>query len=324
MRLRVLISILALGLSTGAVSQTAAQPYPSKVIHVVVGYAAGGVLDGLMRAIAAPLAQSMGQPVVVDNRPGANTSLGTGVCAKAAPDGYTICTAENSLNLNALLYRNLPYKPERDLAPITNMVFIHSVIVANSGMPFDDLRSTIAYAKAHPGKLNFGSFGEGSTGHLYLEWIKKNSGADITHVAYKGAAPVITATLANEVQLMYMNIGAVLPHIKAGKLKPIAIPAPKRSLFLPDVPTLSEQGYDFKPSSWFGLFTAAGTPSPILARLHTDVRNVLFNDKFREQILNAQFYEPVGNSPEEFAEFLKGQRQLAAQLVNIVGLKPFD
>ncbi len=315
-----LIASLVLGVSAGASAQT----YPSRFIRMIVPYAPGGVLDALIRPIAQQLGQALGQPVVVENRPGANTAVGTGVCAKGAPDGYTICASGSAVTLNPLLYRSLPYDPEKDLAPITNMVFVDSVIVANAAMPFNNLREMIAYAKANPGKLNFGSFGEGSTGHLYLEWIKKNTGTDIAHIAYKGAGPVITATLTNEVQLTFMNIGAVLAQIKAGKLKPIVMPAPVRSRYMPDVPTLSEEGLDFRPSSWFGLFAAAGTPAPILAKIQIEVRKILDNEKFREQFLIPQFYEPVGSTPETFAEFLKSERQVAAQLVKTVGLKPFD
>jgi tripartite-type tricarboxylate transporter receptor subunit TctC len=216
------------------------------------------------------------------------------------------------------------YDPERDLAPVTNMVFIDGVIVANGSMPFNNLRELVSYAKANPGKLNFGSFGEGSTAHLYLEWIKKRAGIDIAHIVYKGAAPVITATLTNEVQLNFMNTGAVLQHIKAGKLKAVVMPAPARSKFLPEVPTLAEEGYDFRPTSWFGLFAAAGTPRPILGRVQQEVRAILLSDKFREQILIPQFYEAVANTPEEFAEFLKGERVLAVELIKTAGLKPFD
>lgn len=318
-------SRLALGaLLAAACLQAFAQGYPAKPVRLIVPYAPGGVLDALIRPISLLLGQSFGQPVLVENRPGGNTGVGTGVCAKGAPDGYTVCASGNGVTMNPLLYRNMGYDPERDLAPVTNMVFVDGVIVANASMPFNNLRELVAYAKANPGKLNFGSFGEGSTAHLYLEWIKKRAGIDIAHIVYKGAAPVITATLTNEVQLNFMNTGAVLQHIKAGKLKAIVMPAPTRSKFLPEVPTLAEEGYDFRPTSWFGLFAAAGTPRPIVARIQSDVRSILLNEKFRDQIIIPQFYEAVGNTPEEFAEFLKGERQLAVQLVNTAGLKPFD
>jgi tripartite-type tricarboxylate transporter receptor subunit TctC len=325
MNRRVIAARLALAaLAFACAAQASAQTYPSKPLRLIVPYAPGGVLDALLRPISLLLGQSLGQPVLVENRPGGNTAVGTGVCAKGAPDGYTVCASGNGVTLNPLLYRSMSYDPEHDLAPVTNMVFVDGVIVANAAMPFNNLRELVAYAKANPGKLNFGSFGEGSTAHLYLEWIKKRAGIDMAHIVYKGAAPVITATLTNEVQLNFMNTGAVLQHIKAGKLKAIVMPAPKRSKFLPDVPTLAEEGYDFRPTSWFGLFAAAGTPRPILGRIQGEVRTILLSDKFREQILTPQFYEAVANTPEEFAEFLKSERALAVQLVKTVGLKPFD
>ncbi|MFM9966894.1 MAG: Bug family tripartite tricarboxylate transporter substrate binding protein, partial [Burkholderiales bacterium] len=220
--------------------------------------------------------------------------------------------------------RSLGYVPEKDLSPVTNMVFLDGPIVVNTTLPITNMKTLVDYAKANPGKLNFGSFGEGSPGHLYIEWIKNRTGIDVAHISYKGAAPVITALLANEVQLIYMATGAILPHIKAGKARAIVMPSPTRSKFLAEVPTFVDEGFDFKPSSWFGLFMAAGTPSAITGRLQSEVRKILYTPAFGEKILTPQFYTPVGNTPEQFADFLKGERELAAMLVKISGLKPFD
>lgn len=317
--------LLAAALAMGFAAPAAAQnPYPTKPIHMIVPFAAGGVLDGLLRAISQRLSEALGQPVLVENRPGANTGIGTKLCAKGTPDGYTICSSGSAVAYNPILYRNLGYDPEKDLAPVTNMVFLDGPIVASAAMPFNDFAGMIAYAKANPGKLNFGSFGEGSQGHMYIEWIKNRTGIDVTHVAYKGAAPNIAAILSNEVQLIFMGTGAIMPHIKSGRVKPLVMLKPVRSPFLPDVPTLAEEGYDFKPTSWFGLFMAAGTPRPIVLKIQTEVRNILLNQKFRDQVLIPQYYEPVGSTPEEFAEFLKGERDMAALLVKISGVKPFD
>lgn len=316
----------ALGLACLALAafNTSAQTFPTKPVRIIVPFAPGGVLDGLMRPIATQLSEGWGQATIIENRPGANTSVGTGVCAKGPPDGYTICASGNGVASNPILYRNLDYNPEKQLTPVTNMVFLDGVIVAHASMPFNNLRDMVAYAKANPGKLNFGSFGEGSPGHLYIEWIKNRAGVDIQHIAYKGAAPVIAANLANEVQLMYMGTGIILPHIKAGKLKPIVLPSPNRSRFLSGVPTFVEEGYDFKPSSWFGLFVNAGAPRPVVERIHAEVRKILMNPKFQEQVLTPQFYEAVANSPDQFAEFLKSERVLAAELIRISGMKPVD
>ena len=307
-----------------AATTATAQNYPVKPVRMIVPFAPGGVLDGLLRPIASNLGDALGQPVVTENRPGANTGVGTGVCAKGVPDGYTFCGSGSGGAFNPLLYRSLGYVPEKDLAPVTNMVFLDGPIVVNASLPITNMASLVSYARANPGKLNFGSFGEGSPGHLYIEWIKNRTGIDVAHISYKGAAPVITALLANEVQLIYMATGAILPHIKAGKARAIVMPSPTRSKFLTDVPTFVDEGFDFRPSSWFGLFTTAGTPRPIVQRVQGEVRRILFSPEFRDKILTPQFYEAVGNTPEQFADFLKGERELAAMLVKISGLKPFD
>jgi tripartite-type tricarboxylate transporter receptor subunit TctC len=207
---------------------------------------------------------------------------------------------------------------------VTNMVFQEGVIVAHASMPFNSLREMVAYAKANPGKLNFGSFGEGSVGHLYFEWIKTRAGVNMVHIPYNGAGPVIAATLANEVQTCYMGTGGIMPHIKSGRVKPLVIPSAARSRYLTSVPTFVEEGYDFKPATWFGLFILTGTPRPIVMRIQSEVRRVLFNPKFHEQVIVPQYYEAVGNTPEEFTEFLASQRALAVELVKISGMKPVD
>jgi len=316
--------LLAAALCLLIATPVPAQNYPTKPVRMIVPFAPGGVLDGLLRPIASTLGDALGQPVITENRPGANTGVGTGVCAKGTPDGYTICGSGSGVAFNPILYRSLGYVPEKDLVPVTNMVFLDGPIVVNASLPITNMATLVSYAKANPGKLNFGSFGEGSPGHLYIEWIKNRAGIDVAHISYKGAAPVISALLANEVQLIYMATGAILPHIKAGKARAIVMPSPTRSRFLADVPTFVDEGYDFRPSSWFGLFMTAGTPPAITGRMQSEVRKILYTPAFGEKILTPQFYTPVGNTPEQFAEFLKGERELAAMLVKISGLKPFD
>ncbi len=316
--------VLAALLSLMIAAPIAAQNYPTKPVRMIVPFAPGGVLDGLLRPIASNLSDALGQPVITENRPGANTGVGTGVCAKGTPDGYTVCGSGSAVAFNPLLYRSLGYVPEKDLAPVTNMVFLDGPIVAHTSLPITNMASLVTYAKANPGKLNFGSFGEGSPGHLYIEWIKNRTGIDVAHISYKGAAPVIAALLANEVQLIFMATGAILPHIKAGKARAIVMPSPTRSKFLADVPTFVDEGFDFRPSSWFGLFMTAGTAAPITGRIYTEVHKILTTPAFSDKILTPQFYTPVGNTPEQFTEFLKDERELAAMLVKISGLKPFD
>ena len=301
-----------------------AQTYPAKPVRIIVPFAPGGALDGLMRPVSQQLGEVWGQPVIVENRPGANTATGTGVCARGTPDGYIICTSGSGVLFNPLLYRNLPYSPEKDLAPVTNMVLIDGVIAVNSSLPIKNLKELVAYAKANPGKLNFGSFGLGSPGHLYLEWIKNRTGADIAHIPYKGAGPMIQATLANEVQLIYTGTGLIVAHIKSGKMRPLVVPAENRSRFLTNVPTFVDEGYDFRPSSWIGLFVPAQTPQPVVNRIQVDVRKIVLNPAFQEKVLDRLFFEAVANTTEEFAAFLKRQRAAAAELIKISGMKPVD
>jgi tripartite-type tricarboxylate transporter receptor subunit TctC len=301
-----------------------AQAWPSKPVRMIVPYAPGGVLDGFVRPLAQRLGEALGQPIVVENRPGANTAIGTGLCATGAPDGHLVCISGTGVVLNPLLYKSMQYDPVKDLAPVSHMVSLDSVIVAHAAMPFTNLAGLIAYARANPGKLNFGSFGDGSAAHLYLEWIKDRAKIDIVHVPYKGTAPLIQALLANEVQVSSIAPGIILGHLRAGRMKPIVAPAPARLAALPQVPTMREEGFDFKPTSWFGLFAPAATPQPVIARLHAELRKVLLEPKFREEVIERQLFVAVASSPEEFAEFLKSEREIAAHLVRISGLKPFE
>jgi tripartite-type tricarboxylate transporter receptor subunit TctC len=323
MRRTLLRSLAVLSALSIGLPSLAQQPsWPTKPITLIVPYAPGGVLDGLMRPLAQRLSASLGQPVIVENKAGANTAIGTAACAKSEPTGYTFCANGSSVWITALLQKSLPYNPVTDLVPVTNMVFVDGLIVANASAPFNNLREMVAYARANPGKLNFGSFGEGSTGHMYMEWVKNRTDIDVVHVAYKGAAPVIQAVLANEVQMTYMATGAVLQHIKSGRMKAIVAPAPQRSPFLPDVPTIAEEGFDFKPSAWFGLFAAARTPRPIVERMQAEVHKILFDPAFRESVLAPQFYTPVGSTSQEFTEFGRREREMAALLVRVSKLKP--
>jgi tripartite-type tricarboxylate transporter receptor subunit TctC len=321
-RISVGAAILALGL--GFSLHVAAQAWPSKPVRLIIPYAAGGVFDSLFRPIAHHLTQSLGQPFIIENKPGASTAIGTATCAQGEPDGYTFCITGTSVILNEFLQSKIKYDWVKDLAPVTNLVFLDGPIVANASMPFNNLNELVDYAKKNPGKLNFGSFGEGSTAHLYLEWVKNKAGLDIAHVSYKGAAQVNQALLANEVQLTFMATGTILPFIKAGKVKALAMPAPVRSRYLPDVPTMYESGYDFKPTSWVGVFAAARTPTPIIERMQRELNKLVNDPEFRKTVIEPQFYDSVANTPAEFAEFLKTERKFVGELVRISGVKPVN
>ena len=313
--------IAVLLLCTLCIQLASAQSYPVKPIRVIVPYPAGGVVDALMRSVGQQVSESIGQPVVVDNKPGANTIIALEACAKAAPDGYTLCASSgDGMSHNPSLYPSLPYDADRDFAPVTQLVWVNGLIVANAKVPFDTVKDMIAYAKANPGVVNFASFGVGSIPQFYLEWFKKQGGVDIVHVPYKGSAQIIPALLSGEVHATFIAMGIVLPMIQAGKLKPLAVTNPQRSPYLPNATTLAEQGIDPQLRNWFGVFAPARMPRPIIERLNAEFVKAMRNPRFQEQFLKAQAFDAVGNTPEEFAEFLKLDRANAKQVVKMTGI----
>jgi tripartite-type tricarboxylate transporter receptor subunit TctC len=298
-----------------------AQTYPSKPVHVIVPYPAGGVVDGLVRSLGQPLGESLGQPVVVDNRPGANTIIALEACAKAAPDGHTLCTSSSDgMSFNPHLYTTLPYDADRDFAPITQLVWVNGVIVAGAKVPYDSVKDMIAYAKQRPGTINFASFGMGSTPHFFVEWFRKAGGVDIVHVPYKGSAQIIPALLSGEADVTFIAMGIVLPQIRSGKMKALAVTGPARSPYLPEVSTLAEQGVDPRLQNWFGVLAPAATPAAVVARLNAELVKALRQPRF-EEFLKAQAFDAVGNSPEAFAEFLKADRANARQVIARTGIR---
>ena len=302
-----------------------AQSYPAKPVHVIVPYPAGGVVDALVRSVGQPLAESLAQAVIVDNRPGANTMIALEACAKAAPDGHTLCaSSSDGMSFNPQLYARLPYDAERDFAPITQLVWVSGVIVAGAGAPYDSVRDMIAFAKAHPGKINFASFGIGSTPHFFVEWFRKTGGADIVHVPYKGSAQIIPALISGEADVTFIAMGIVLPQIRSGKLKALAVTQARRSPYLPEVSTLAEQGSDPQLQNWFGVFAPARTPRPVVDRLNAEFVKALRNPRFEEQFLKVQAFDAVGNSPAEFADFLKSDRANAKQVIARTGIRVED
>jgi len=318
-----LIAALVLG---GALAPAAqAQSYPSKPVHVIVPYPAGGVVDGLVRSLGQPLAESLAQAVIVDNRPGANTIIALETCAKAAPDGTTLCaSSSDGMSFNPHLYPKLPYDADRDFAPITQLVWVNGVIVAGAQVPYDSVRGMIAFAKAHPGKVIFASFGIGSKPHFFVEWFRKADGADIVHVPYKGSAQIIPALLSGEADATFIAMGIVLPMIRSGKMKVLAVTSPRRSPYLPEIATLTEQGSDPRLQNWFGVFAPARTPNAVVDRLNADFVKALRNPRFEEQFLKVQAFEAVGNSPAEFAGFLKADRANAKQVIARTGIRLED
>ncbi len=300
-----------------------AQSYPSKPIRIVVPYPAGGGIDVISRVIGERLGRSLGQPVLVDNKPGAGTLLAAEFVARAPADGYTLMvTTDSTLTINQHLYAKLPYDPVKDFAPITQLVLLNQLLLANPAVPANNLKELIAYAKANPGKLNYASYGSGSQPHLAMETLKAQAGIDIVHVPYKGIPQAVPAALAGEVQLTFSGAASSQAHIKAGKLKALAVGGKTRMAALPDVPTFTESGFPDVPSNaWFGLFAPAGTPRDVIMKLHAEVTRILKDPEFVQKEIVAKSYDLVASTPEEFAAFLVADSVRNARAVKISGAK---
>lgn len=310
-------------LLSGVFHPAQAQPYPAKPVRIVVPYPAGGGIDVLSRLIGARLAQRFNQPVVIENKPGAGTIVAAESVARAAPDGHTLMvTTDATISINPHLYAKLPYDPVKDFAPITQLVFLNQLLVANAALPVSNLKELIAHAKAQPGKLNYASYGIGSQPHLAMEIFKSQSGTDIVHVPYKGIPQAVPAAIAGEVQLTFSGAASSQAHIKAGRLKALAIGGAARLPLMPEVPTFAEQGFaDVPANAWFGLFAPAGTPREVIATLHAEVTRILKEPEFLQKEIAAKGYELVVSTPEEFAVFLAADTRRNAQAVKISGAR---
>lgn len=314
-----LILALVFGLGPGA----QAQNYPNRPIRIVVPYPAGGGLDLIARAIGNQLTQRWGQPVIAENRPGSGTIVAAEGVARSAPDGYTLMlTTDATLTINPHLYAKLPYDPVKDFAPVTQLVLLNQLLLANTGVPANTLRELIAYARANPGKLNYASYGAGSQPHLAMEMLKNQAGIDIVHVPYKGIPQAVPAAIAGEVQLTFSGAASSIAHIKGGRLRALAIGGRTRLSLLPDVPTFAESGYPEIPSNaWFGLFAPTGTPRDIVIKLHGEITRMLREPEFNQKEVVAKGYELVASTPEEFTAFLAADSARNERAVKISGAK---
>ncbi len=287
-----------------APSTGSGQAYPSRPIHIVAPFPAGGGYDFLSRLLGAEMTKTFGQPVVVENKSGANGNIGTDFVAKAPADGYTLLMGGNSpLALNVGLYK-LPYDPLRDFATISRVATQPNLFAAHPKVPVKSVQELIAYAKANPGKLTYASNGNGSPQHLAAEQLKKMAGIDLVHVPYKGAAPTGAALLAGEVSVAFNVILVPLPHVQAGKLTGLAVASSKRSPMAPSIPTLAELGYPIDIDTWYGLVAPAGTPKDVIAKLSTETRRIVALPELKEKTAS-QGIELGGSTPEEFAAFLR-------------------
>ena len=296
--------------------------YPAKPVRLIVPFAPGGGTDVVGRALAMKLSEMWNQQVVVDNRGGASTIIGTELAAKSPPDGYTLLMGTTTLAINPSLRRKLPYDTLKDLDPVSQAAFQAYVLAVHPSVPARNVKELIALAKAKPGTLNFGSPGTGSGSHLAGELFAMLSGVRLVHIPYKGSAPALTDLLGGQIQLIFGTILSTYPHVKSGKLRALGVSSPKRSAVLPDVPSIPEGGVaGYGATSWNGVLTPAGVPKPLLAKLNADIVKALQSPEVRER-LAADGGEAVGNSAQEFRAHIQHEITMWAKVVKAAGLKP--
>ena len=299
-----------------------AQPYPAKPVRVIVPYPPGGGNDTLGRLFAAKLGERLGQPFLVENRPGAGTMIGTEAAAKSPPDGYTILLSSIATHaLSPNLYSRVPYDPIKDFAPITLLGIAPTVLVINQEVPAKSLQELISLAKAKPGTLAYASGGNGTPPHINAEVFKSVAGVDLLHVAYKGGGPALTDLIAGRVHVMLDTAASAMPHVRSGKLRALALSSPKRSAEYPDLPTFAEAGLPaYDTNAWYSMHAPAGTPGEIVRRLNGELVAIL-----KDADILARFKQlstdPVGNSPQEFASFVKAELDKYARIIKSAGIK---
>jgi tripartite-type tricarboxylate transporter receptor subunit TctC len=319
-RSRLIVSVCALVLAAAA----SAQEFPARAVKVIVPFPPGGPVDVLARALGEGFRERTGQSFVVDNKPGGGTAIGANACKNADPDGYTFCLlTASTVSLNPFLYANLSYDPRKDLEPLTLVVATHQVAILHKSIPAGTMRELIAYAKANPNKLNFGSFGIGGDSHLVFEWLKIKAGVQMTHIPYGGAAPALVAFERGDAHLLYpVASPAVMERIKSGLAKAIAVPEGQHAPALAGVPSFKEAGlppYDSR--TWFGAFAPAGTPKARIEELGRHLAAVIKSPTFHERFIKLGGYDPVGNTPDEFRAFLAIDRVRGEELVKLSGIK---
>jgi tripartite-type tricarboxylate transporter receptor subunit TctC len=317
--LRYLASTLLVCLPLAAAAQ--ASDFPNKAIRLVVPFPPGGATDAAARLVAVKMSEHWGQPVLVDNRAGAGGNVGSDLVAKAPADGYTLVMGvTGSHAINTSLYSKMPYDPVTDFVAISQVAVVPNVLVVHPSVPAKNLAELVALAKKEPGKLNYASLGNGTAAHLGMEMLKSEAGVDITHVPYKGSAPAVSDLLAGQVQMMVDGLPSALPHIKAGKLRAIALTSLRRAPSLPDLPTISESYPGFYADAWSGLFAPKGTPQPVVDKLSAEVQRILKLPDVREK-LAALGAEPVGSTQAEFTAHVKREIDKWAKVVKTSGAK---
>ena len=314
-----LIGIVAL-LILAVPAMILAQKYPEKPIRIIVAYTPGGGNDIAARLMAPKLSEALGQPVVVENKPGAGTNIGQEYVARSAPDGYTLLLGSPAVTINPSLYNNLPFNALRDLTGVSMFAQSVNLLAVKPSLPVKNVKELIALAQSQPGKLTFSSSGIGSSQHLTGELFNLRAKVKMLHVAYKGTAPSMTAVLSGEVDMTFTNIPAALPHIKSGRLRIIANTGDKRAELLPDVPTLKESGVDVSTIVWFSIMAPAATPRPIIDKLAGVLTKIPHAPEMKKRLADLGA-EPVGSTPDEFNKFLRDETAQWAEVMKAAGVK---
>jgi tripartite-type tricarboxylate transporter receptor subunit TctC len=317
-----LLKILVLLVAAALAPQAIAQSWPAKPIRWIVPYTGGGITDVTTRIVTQKISAALGQPIVVDNKPGANSILGSDLAAKAPSDGYTMVTVIAGYSANVTLYAGkLPFDPMKDLVPVSLAAIAPLILTVNPNLPAKDVKELIAYAKANPGKLNFGSSGIGAAAHLTCELFKQTVGIDMVHIPFKGTAPAMQAAMANDIQILVDTPSSLMPQVRAGKLKGLGMFSAKRLPAYPEVPTIAEAGGPaLESSTWVMFMAPGGTSKDIVNRLAAETAKALKEPDVRER-LNQTGIEPVGNSPEQAKQFLDAEIAKWAKVINTAGVK---
>ena len=317
---RFLLALSSLAICLHAVTGHA-QTWPARPVKLVVGFPPGGGVDINARLLAGKLTELLQQAVVVENKPGAGTNIANDFVAKSAPDGHTFLMNTSSVAINMSLYKDLPFNTLRDFAPVSVFSDSQNILVVNAAKAFKSTADIIGAARAKPGALTYGSAGAGSTQHLTAELFKLQTRSDILHIPYKGSAPALTALMSGEVDMVFINVPAILQHVKSGRLRPLAAAGGKRSELMPDVPMLKEAGVNLVMALWYGVLAPAATPKDIVTRLAAAINKAAFAPDIRQRLLD-QGAEPVGNTPEEFGAMLRDEVPKWAEVIRAAGIKP--
>ena len=314
--------LLVAGVLALCSAQLHAQSYPSKPIRIIVPVAAGGIADYYSRVIGAKLGEAWGQPVLVENRPGGGGNIGSDIVAKSPADGYTMVMGfVGSHAVNPFLIKNMPYDPQRDFVPVAMAIEAEGMLAVHPSMPVRTVADLIALARAQPGKLSYASGGVGTSSHLAGELFKSMTGTDIVHIPYKGNAPAIADLIGGQTQLTFATMPTVIPHVRAGKLRGVAVIGSTRSAAAPELPTIAEAGVPgFSVNNWIGLFAPAGTPAEIVRKVNTEVMRIMrLPEVTRRMEVEGERFTP--NSPEEFAQFVRSEVAKWGKVVKDAGLK---